>query len=106
MNIITIVIARDFTDTPGGRYKNEGEFSGEEFRNCLLRPKYEEAVRENKELFIDLDGCMGYPSSFLDESFGGLAREYPGKDISKRIILKSDDQPGLVNEIMNMIKKG
>lgn len=105
MNVIKIVIAKDFTNTPGGRYKNEGDFSGEEFRNSVLRPKYEKAVVENKMLFVDLDGCMGYPSSFLDESFGGLAREFSSEDISKRMILKSDDQPGLISEIMKMIKK-
>ena len=37
--MIIINICRDFTETPGARYKSEGEFSGEEFRDDLLKHK-------------------------------------------------------------------
>lgn len=34
----TIYIARDYSDTPAGRYKSDGNYSGERFREELLYP--------------------------------------------------------------------
>ena len=70
-----ISVVNDFTDTPGARYKSQGSYSGEEFRNEILYPKFKEALKENKVLTVDLDGGYGYGSSFLEESFGGLVRK-------------------------------
>lgn len=106
MDNIKISIAEDFSTTPGGRFKKEGESSGEEFREEILIPKFEDAKKNNLKLIIDLDGCMGYPSSFLDESFGGLARSYKSKnvDVLKYLEFVSKDQPGLVKDIAKYIK--
>lgn len=104
MKYINLSIAKDFSDTPGGRYIKQGPFSGEEFRERLLEPQYLKALKENCKLMINLDGCMGYPSSFLDESFGGLARKYRNNDLQKIIEFKSQDQPGLIDEIKDMLK--
>lgn len=71
--MITINIANEYTKTPGGRFKSEGEFSGEDFRDGILLPKYLEAVKHNQILCIDLDG--GYGSSFLEEAFGGVSEK-------------------------------
>ena len=60
-----IRIATDFTETPGARYRNEGDFSGEEFRESILEPKFLEAKNKGEQLTIDLDGGYGYPTSFL-----------------------------------------
>ncbi len=80
---ITINIAKDFTDTPGGRYREDGSFSGQEFLENLLRPAYEEAIKTEKALIIELDDVYGYPSSFVSGSFGVLATECKkrGKDL-------------------------
>ena len=69
-----IEVVKDFTDTPGARYKSQGSFSGEEFRDDTLYPKFIESLKENKVLTVNLDGGYGYGSSFLEESFGGLVR--------------------------------
>ncbi len=106
MQYIKFSIAKDFTDTPGGRYENEGDFSGESFRKEKLVPLYDEAVAKNKIILMNLDGCMGYPSSFLDESFGGLARQYPNENVLEKFKFVSEDQPGLIIEIEKMMKKG
>lgn len=106
MAYINFSIAKDFTDTPGGRYIKEGEFSGEEFRVNKLIPLYEAAVEKGCTILMDLDGCMGYPSSFLDESFGGLARLYPKDKVFERFEFISEDQPGLIDEIKKMMTKG
>ena len=103
--MIVINISKDFTDTPGARYKSEGEYSGELFRETILIPKYVEAIAAHKQLKIELDGGYGYATSFLEESFGGLAREYDIQEILRTLVFESNDEPGLTNEITEYIKK-
>lgn len=98
-----IVIARDFTDTPGARYITDGEFSGESFRNELLEPKFKEALEKNEKLIIDFDGAYGYPPSFLEEAFGGLARIYGADKVLQIMVFKSQDQPNLEDKVKNYI---
>lgn len=93
-----INIANDYTKTPGGRHINEGAFSGEDFRNSVLKPAFEKAVMSGDTLVVNLDGGFGYGSSFLEEAFGGLARITRDKKIlGIRII--SDEEPRLVDDI-------
>lgn len=99
MDNIKISIARDFSTTPGGRFKDEGIYSGEEFREKILLPKYEKAKEDGIKIELDLDGCMGYPSSFLDESFGKLAGVFRNEDVFNMFIFRSKDQPTLVDDI-------
>lgn len=100
--MISINIAQDYTKTPGGRFIKEGEFSGEDFREKLLKPKYEEAIQKGSNLEINLDGGYGYGSSFLEESFGGLVRELGTIDISK-IDIVSEEEPQLVIDVKKYI---
>ena len=105
--MIRIKISKDFTQTPGGRYKEHGAFSGEEFRENILYPKYMEACKENKRLEIDLDGCFGFPSSFIEEAFGGLVRKIQNDDIANiigRFVFISNDEPSLLDEIKEDMK--
>jgi len=99
-----INISKDFSKTPGGRFKNEGDFSGEEFREKFLRKRYLEAKSNNEKIKIILDGCFGYPSSFIDESFGGLARDLNDNKIFSDFVFISDEQPGLIEDIKKCIK--
>jgi hypothetical protein len=107
---IRLSIAQDFTKTPGLRYISESKFSGEDFRERLLKPKFLEAVKDDKHLEIILDGTQGYATSFLEESFGGLARscvkEYSPEDILKRMIFISSEEEYLKAEIEGYIKNG
>lgn len=102
--MILINICNDFTDTPGARYRSEGDFSGEEFRETILIPKYEEAVKSKEQLKIELDGGYGYATSFLEESFGGLARIYEIQEVLNTLFFVSEDEPGLIDEITEYIK--
>lgn len=70
--MITYSIANDYTDTPGPRYESEGLYSGENFRNQVLLKLIKEAKQNKTKILIDLDGGYGYPTSFLEESFGGV----------------------------------
>lgn len=82
-----------------GGFVKEGEFSGELFRDKILYPKLMEA-KEDK-LIVDFDGCYGYGTSFLEEAFGGLVREYNVKGpLNKLIIISKEDEsiPKLVTK--------
>jgi hypothetical protein len=67
----TINIASQFSRTPGGRYYTDGPASGEQFREERLIP----ALQKSGTVVVELDGARGYPSSFLEEAFGGLVRK-------------------------------
>lgn len=71
MKKILISVAKQFSETPSGRYLTDGPFSGERFRDELLYPN----LMKFDSVEIDLDGTLGYGSSFLEEAFGGLIRE-------------------------------
>ena len=70
MSDVTVSIAKDFTRYPAGRYRRNGKTSGEEFRERFLVP----ILAEGKVVKVELDGTIGYGSSFLEEAFGGLVR--------------------------------
>lgn len=103
-----IKIAEDFSITPGGREIKEGPYSGELFRKDLLSPKYEKAIQKGEKLTVDFDGCFGYATSFLEESFGGLVRERKEKGILKNIELVANEDlsiPRLVHEYVEKAER-
>ncbi len=66
----------DFTTTPGPRYRKWGDFSGEEFREEHFIPWLKEHKNDtDTKLIADLNGAVGYPPSFLEETFGGAIRK-------------------------------
>ncbi len=97
--MIEIFISKDFSITPGGRYIAEGPFSGEAFREDILYPKYIEANEIKTKLSVNLDGCFGFAPSFLEESFGGLARKLNSNKILNNIELICNDEPGVIDRI-------
>lgn len=99
MDYIVLNIAAEFSDNPGARYIKEGSASGEEFYLDFLKPRYLEATKSGKGLKIILDGTSGYATSFLDESFGKLSREFGGDLVSKILEFVSDEEPYLISEI-------
>lgn len=101
--MIKLIIAEEYTKAPGARYIREGDYSGEDFRMKFLEPKFKEALDKGEKLLIDLDGGYGYPPSFLDEAFGGLALIYGADTIIRSIELKSVDEPRLLDEIVRYI---
>lgn len=103
--MLNIKVSSDFTKSPGGRLMCEGKYSGEEFRNKLLMPLYEQAKEKNEKLIIDLNDCYGFATSFIEEAFGGLARKTGDKNILKYIEIISDDEPGLKEDIRKCIEK-
>lgn len=92
-------LASDFSRHPAGRYKTDGPYSGELFREKYLVP----AIQNNDRLVVHLDGARGYGSSFLEEAFGGVVRLYSKEAVESLIILDSKDST-LVERIKTYIR--
>lgn len=101
---MTFSIAQKFTTTPGLRYRWQGPFSGEQFREEYLDKLYKEFVATGIPVEIDLDGVFGYPTSFLEEAFGGLARIYSPSKVLKAFSFSSDEWPSTIEEIIEDIE--
>ncbi len=101
---INLSIAKDFSETPGPRSREEGAFSGEEFLEDLLQPAFIEAQKSHESLVINLDGVVGYATSFLEAAFGGLARMHEPEDVLKTLELVCKDEPSLIEEIKHYIR--
>lgn len=99
-----IIISSDFTDAPGPRFRKQGDFSGEQFREDILIPKFKEAITKKEKLTINFDGTFGYPTSFLEEVFGGLKEKFNKNLILKNLILISDDEKSIIEEIKGYIE--
>ncbi len=82
-----INVAADFSRFPGGRYLGDGPQSGERFRQELLTP----ALNDASIVTVQLDGTLGYGSSFLEEAFGGLIRVdgFSLSDLKQKLDLQS-----------------
>ena len=96
-NTMILNVARDFSPFPAGRYLADGPYSGQRFLETNLLP----ALDASQTVRIELDGAMGYGSSFLEEVFGGLVRlgKWPAQELLNRIQLVSDEEPALIEEI-------
>lgn len=101
-----INLAVEFSRTPGLRYRDESEFSGEEFREDVLAPAYLSAARDGETLTVYLDGTAGLATSFLEESFGGLIRQYPDReqDIRERVVVVAVEEPYLLDEVRRFMR--
>lgn len=90
-----------FTATPGPRYRAEGPFSGEQWRDEHLLPAYERAKGAGQQLHVSLDGVVGFASSFLEEAFGGLVRttgDSP-ESVASWLNIQCLDEPSAVEAI-------
>ncbi|MCA9353397.1 STAS-like domain-containing protein [Candidatus Nomurabacteria bacterium] len=99
-----IRIANDFSDSPGARYREDGDFSGQAFLEDILLGAFEGAVKDDYKILIDLDGVWGYPSSFISGSFGKLSLSKTADLVLKHIEFKSDDSATRLDEIIAEIK--
>jgi hypothetical protein len=80
MNELNINISKDFSKIIGGREKRIAQFSGEDFREKFLDQNFDKYDKIN----VELDGVLGYPWDFLDETFGTMARKHGKKEFFKK----------------------
>jgi hypothetical protein len=112
-----INIAKDFSAYPAGRFRSEGDASGEAFLLDHLLGKLIVSIIENCLLEIDLNDMNGYPSSFISGSFGKITFELgkvmgqkkASELVKKHIVLKCEDSSSrakaIEDEINNPISK-
>lgn len=97
-------IAKDYSKNPGARYKKQGAHSGEDFREKVLEPFFKNK-KKNDVLEIDLNDLNGYPSSFFEEAFGGIARLYNQEDVLKSLKFDCTDNPLFIDDLISYIKQ-
>ena len=104
MENITIFV-KDFSVTPGSRYIVEGKkaHSGEEFRVNFLEPKFIEATKNNAKIIVNLDGTIGYGTSWLEEVFGGLARSFGHQKVLDKLEFISEEEDYLIEDVKDYI---
>lgn len=93
--------AKEFSETPGPRYKKLGDHSGEEFREDVLKK-----LLDQYEL-IEIDGTdikTSFTPSFLSEAFAPIAKEMGENKFFKRVKLYSRDNPNLEEKFKNFTK--
>ncbi len=99
MKELTINISKEFSKYIGGRERRICDFSGEEFREKFL----EQNIREYDHIIIELDGVLGYPIDFLDETFGKIARRL-GKKKFKELFTFVSNHNFVTDRIDFMVK--
>lgn len=82
----------DFSQSPGPRYCNQGDDSGEMFYHDVLNKIFADAYSSGSKLCVNLDGADGYASSFLDEAFGNLVYDFTAAVVNDRLHIISNDE--------------
>lgn len=106
MSDMIVNIATDFYPRPAGRYAADGDYTGESFREKILKPKLQEIRKENgRHLIIDFTGVTMAGSSFLEEAFGGLVRkdDFDKHFLQKTLVIKSPRRPIIADRIKSYI---
>jgi hypothetical protein len=83
----------DYSTSPGPRYSNQGDDSGEDFYHKRLNEAFNHAISSDQKLEINLDGPDGYASSFLDEAFGNLVYDFGLDTVKSNLTVLSDEEP-------------
>ena len=95
-----IDIGNDFSKLVGVRTKEDGDFSGEEFRENFLEP----AMHRNQSTTILLDSLEGYTASFMEEAFGGIVRKH-GQKAFDLIKFEAKERAYLIPQIRTWMKE-
>lgn len=86
-------IGKDFSPDPSGRYRSDGDGSGEAFREDFLKDRVL-SLEPGKKLVVILDdGVEGYGSSFLTEGFAGMIKYgyIEGQDLLNKLVIQFTD---------------
>jgi len=102
MQTINYNFAQEYSEYPGGRFIRLGDFSGEDFREKVLRRVFE----DNDKIVIDASEIKtSFTPSFLDEAFGALAKEFGLEKFNKTVDLFSNTNPKLKEKMMYYVER-
>lgn len=99
MNTKRIEFVKEFTDCPGGRLRIHGDYSGEQFREEVLKP----ALLNFDRVEVNLNGAYGFPSSFVDEAFGVLVEQIDPTVVRQKLVILLEDDPLAKREIFQVL---
>lgn len=100
--IVIYNFSEEYSKYPGGRFERLGPFSGEDFRDNVLR----DIFKSEKSIEIDATGVVtSFSPSFLDECFGSLAKEYGIDEFNRKIKFFSSDNPSLTEKMMYYVRR-
>jgi len=95
-------MASEFSVDLGPRKIEHGNFSGERFRDYILIP----LIEKDSTITLDFNDVLTAPSSFLEETFGGLIRKgFKLSDINKRVEIISEEDPWINEMIIKYLKE-
>ncbi len=94
-------VSKSFTRFPGGRRRQHGLHSGEEFRESVALP----LLDQHDRVIFDLSGSAGYSSGFLDEAFGELGAILGLSEVERRVVIRADDDPDAVETAWARIRE-
>ena len=102
-----IVRVRDFTTLPGARHRGDGDGSADEFFEDYVLPSLNPVMKDKTgQLLIDLDGTLGYASSFVSQLAVRVKNEFESRRaVKKKIIIKSDDDRSQEERFWDAIKQ-
>ncbi len=87
---MNINIAKDYSPFVLGRYPDDSDYNGTNFREIHLLPAIYKLINNQIEsLTIDFDGTYGCDPSFLEEAFGGAIRALKKDNIDSSNLWKS-----------------
>ncbi|EPM4283597.1 TPA: STAS-like domain-containing protein [Vibrio parahaemolyticus] len=98
-----ISVVEDYYPRPKWRYRDEGEGSGEVFREDYLAP----ALRKFDSVEVDLTGYNRYGPSFISEAFGGLVRDegFDYSTLKEKLKIRHDKLDSIESWCWDEIKK-
>lgn len=92
--VIHYNFAEQFSKNPGLRFRRLSDFSGEQFREEVLEPCFE----NHSKIIINVNGVeSSLGASFLSEAFGNLAVKYGKKMFDKIVQFDVSTVKGKVN---------
>lgn len=105
----TLNIGKQFSTDPIGRFRTDGDRSGEAFREDYLKPSINDLEPGEKLRIIIDDGIESYGSSFLSEGFAGMVKYgyITSQELLSKIdiIYSNEDFEFFKNKILEYISK-
>ena len=100
--VVQYKFVEQYSAYPGGRFIKLGKYSGEDFRETVLR----DIFVSNKKINIDATGiATSFSPSFLDEAFRPLAEEYGLAKFNNTVKFFATDNPSLNEKMMFYVTK-
>lgn len=93
------IYLKNFSRYPSGRYRQDGDFSGEQYREEILEP----LVQLHRTITVDMSSVFAVAGSFLDEAFGPFANKMGEEKFWQTFNIVVEDDPDLIDELKDIV---